>query len=311
MRSRLWLLLPVLLPLVSVAQPTIRVDVQLVNMGFSVRDAQGRLVPDLSESDFEVSEDGAPQKIAFFARSADVPLNLGLIVDISGSQAAFLKQHHKDLRAFLDLVLTARDRAFLVCFSNRPRLVAAYTSSGKKLVDALEGYENIGYRSDYPILGTLEIPTGGTVFYDAIYHAARQMFQNTEQGRRALIIFSDGEDNASAHHMLDAIEAAQSNDVLLFCIRYTDIRNGRPNSRNKYGTSVMERIAIETGGADFDAGARDLAAHFREIGAQLRSSYELAYHPGAGQNDGTFHKVRISVKRPNLTVRAKTGYYAR
>src|SRR5262249_41714608 len=127
---------------------------------------------------------------------------------------------------------------------------------------------------------------------------------------KALIVFSDGEDNASAHHMMDAIEISQTNNVLLFCIRYTEIR-GRLNARNKYGMSVMARIAKETGGADFDATEKDLAVHFREIGDQLRTAYELAYHSTNPPGDGTFHKVSIRVKQEGLTVRAKSGYYAR
>ena len=99
--------------------------------------------------------------------------------------------------------------------------------------------------------------------------------------------------------------------MLLFPIRYTETHGGRWNSRNKYGRGVMERIAIETGGADFDAGEKDLAAHFHEIGEQLRSSYELAYHSTHAAEDRTFHKIAVRVKRPGLTVRAKTGYYAR
>ena len=150
-----------------------------------------------------------------------------------------------------------------------------YSQSAKFLADALEGYQGTGNKADYPILGPREIRTGGTSFYDAIYHSARQMLSRVELGRKALIIFSDGEDNASAHHMMDAIEAAQTNNVLLFCIRYTEVRNGMLNARNKYGTSVMERIARETGGADYDAREKGLAQNFKEIGEQLRSSYEL------------------------------------
>src|ERR1017187_6822416 len=274
--SRLWVLACLLAP--CVAQTLFRVNVQLINVGFSVRDSAGKLVTNLTQDDFEVIEDGVPQKIAFFARSVDVPLNLGLVVDISGSQGSFVKQHHKDLKTFLSEVLTPRDRAFLVCFAGNPRLVTDYSQSAKFLADALEGFEGTGHKADYPMLGPREIRTQGTSFYDAIYHSARQMLSNVERGRKALIIFSDGEDNASAHHMMDAIEAAQTNNVLLFCIRYTEVRNGRLNARNKYGTSVMERIARETGGADYDAREKGLAQNFKEIGEQLRSSYELGYH---------------------------------
>src|SRR6516164_9999502 len=101
------------------AQAPIRVDVSLVNVGFSVRDERGVLVTDLKQDDFEVLEDGVPQRIAFFARSEDVPLNLGLVMDISGSQQSFIKPHHKDIQTFLKTVLGLKDKAFLLAFANR------------------------------------------------------------------------------------------------------------------------------------------------------------------------------------------------
>ncbi len=305
---RPWLLF---LPALCLAQTPFRVDVQLVNVGFSVRDAQGHLVSGLGRDDFEVFEDGVRQKIAFFARSSDVPLNLGLIVDISGSQGSFVKPHQRDLKAFLDTVLSTRDRAFLLCFANHPRLVAEYTSSPGVLVEAFLGYARVRDTAAYPELGPFEIRTAGTAYYDAIYHSVNQMFQKVDGGRKALIIFSDGEDNSSAHNEMDTIELAQANDVLLFCVRYTDVRNGRWNSRNKYGRSVMERMARDTGGADFDAREKGLAENFREIGEQLRNSYELAYQSTDPERDGTFRKIVIRTKRPGLIVRAKAGYYAR
>ena len=307
--SRHWVSVCLLLPALCAAQ-TFRSEVHLVNVGFSVRDAAGKLIPNLTQEDFEILEDGVPQKVAFFARSVDVPLNLGLVVDISGSQASFVKSHQKDLRTFLDEVLRPEDRAFLVNFANHPRLVVNYTSNGRDLVNALEGYQWAHDKSLYPMLGPMEIRTGGTAFYDAIYHAANQMFQKTGEGRRALVVFSDGEENTSAHHMMDAIEIAQSNNVLLFCIRYTELR-GRWTAKNKYGKSVMERLGRETGGADYDAQETELSQHFRDIGEQLRSSYEIGYHSTNSVEDGTFHKIAIHVKQPNLTARAKTGYYSR
>lgn len=289
----------------------IRVQVSLVNVGFSVRDEKGNLVTNLTQDDFEITEDGVPQKISFFARSTDVPLTLGLIMDVSGSQQSFLKPHHNDLQAFLKTVLRPQDRAFLVCFGNNLRLMSDYSNSAKDLVDALKEFDKGKKVEDFPLLGPREHRVLGTAFYDAIFHSSTQMMQNAERGRRALIVFSDGEDNSSAHHMLDAIEAAQANDVLLFTIRYTEVRNGRLNARNKYGMSVMERIARETGGADFDGRGKGLLDGFRQIGEQLRSSFEIAYHTSNPAGDKTFHKIVIKPKQPGLTVRAKTGYYAR
>jgi VWFA-related protein len=294
------------------APAAIRVEVSLVNVGFSVRDDKGNLVTNLTQDDFEITEDGVAQKISFFARSTDVPLTLGLIMDVSGSQQSFVKPHHNDLQAFLKTILQKQDRAFLVCFGNNLRLMSDYSNSPKDLVDALKEFEKGKNVEDFPVIGPREHRVLGTAFYDAIYHSSTQMMQNAaERGRRALIVFSDGEDNSSAHHMLDAIEAAQANDVLLFTIRYTEVRNGRLNARNKYGMSVMERIARETGGADFDGTGKGLLDGFRQIGEQLRSSFELAYHTSNPAGDKTFHKIVIKPKIPGLTVRAKTGYYAR
>lgn len=289
---------------------TFRSDVRLINVSAAVRDAGGQLVDGLTRDDFEILEDGIPQKVAFFARSSDVPLHLGLVVDISGSQSHFVKAHQRDFKVFLEKALSPRDRAFLLCFASHPRLITTFTSSPKQLLDALDGYMDTNRKGDYPMVGPQEIRSG-SAFYDSVYHASNQMFQKIDRGRKAIIVFSDGEDNTSAHHMMDAIEIAQTNDVLVFCIRYTETRNGRWTAMNKYGRGVMERIALETGGADFDAGERELSDHFRSIGDQLRSSYEIAYHSSNPPEDRTFHKIAVRVKKPGLTVRAKTGYYAR
>jgi Ca-activated chloride channel homolog len=291
------------------AQQPIRVDVHLVSVGFSVRDAAGKLVTDMTRDEVEVLEDGVPQKIAFFARSTDVPLKLGLLMDVSGSQESFVKPHVKDLQTFLKSVLGPKDEAFMVCFGNRLRLVSDFTNSPKALVNGLELFHK--GKTEFPEIGPREHRVLGTAFYDAIYHSTQQLMRNEEARRKALIIFSDGEDNSSAHHMMEAIEAAQAGNVLLFSVRYTESRDGRLNARNKYGIGVMERIAKETGGADYDAREKGLKSNFEQIGEQLRSSYELAYHSTDPVSDGSFRKIKIRVKREGVTVRAKTGYYTR
>ena len=287
----------------------IRVTVPLVNVAFTVRDAKGKLVTDLTKDDFEVVDDGAPQPISFFARSVDLPLKLGLIADMSGSQEPFVKSHEHDLKTFLKEVLTPRDRAFLICFGNHLRVASDFSASANELVDGLKRFDKKA--QDMPEIGPREHRVLGTAFYDALYYSITEKISNLESGRRALIVFSDGEDNSSAHHMLDAIESAQAENVVIFGIRYTERdKRGQLTARNKYGTSVMARIGRETGGLDFDAENVDLRKSFAEIGDELRSAYELAYRaPSAG--DGTFHTVVIRVKPAGLTVRSKTGYFAR
>jgi Ca-activated chloride channel family protein len=127
-----------------------------------------------------------------------------------------------------------------------------------------------------------------------------------------MILFSDGEDNASASNMLEAIEAAQETGVTIFTMRYTEIKKGVWTARNKYGRSVMTRLAAESGGLDFDAGeSSDLRDSFRQIADMLRSTYDLAYSSNQGERDGSFRKIKIRAKQPGLNLRHKTGYYAK
>jgi Ca-activated chloride channel homolog len=289
------------------AQEAIRVDVNLVTVAFSVRDANGALVDNLTKEDFEVDEDTVPQKIAYFARSVDVPLTLGLIVDASGSQEHFTKKHQHDLEVFLKDVLGPKDRVFLVGFGNHIRLVSDFSQSSAGLMEEWKHYEKENRK--FPELGPAEERDLGTAFYDSIYYPVMEKLA-TENGRRALLVCSDGEDNSSSHDMMTAIEAAQGANVLVYTIRYTEKKHGKLTARNQYGMRVMERVARETGGAHIDAEITDPHTYFRQIAEELRTSYELAYYPTNETKDGTFRKVVIRAKRPGLKVRSKTGYFS-
>jgi Ca-activated chloride channel family protein len=188
------------------SQEPIRVKVNLVNVSFSVRDSRGALVENLTKDDFEILEDAVPQKIAFFSRSSDVPLTLGLIVDASGSQEHYSKQHKHDLEVFLQDVLGPKDRAFMLFFGNHLRLVSDFTQSSAEIMDGLTRFEH--NEKHFPELGPKESRELGTAFYDSIYYSVAEKLAN-EKGRRALLIFSDGEDNSSSHDMMTAIETAQ------------------------------------------------------------------------------------------------------
>lgn len=294
-------------PLPTRAQSPIRVDVNLVNVSFTARDSSGNLIDTLTKDDVQIFEDAVPQSIAFFARSSDVPLTLGLIVDASGSQSHFNKQHQQALEVFLREVLGPKDRAFLVCFGNHLRLVSDLTPSGPTLIQGLQAYQkNV---SHFPEIGPNEDRDLGTAFYDSLYYSVKEKLA-AENGRRALLIFSDGEDNSSSHDMMTTIEAAQEENVPVFTIRYTEKSHNRLTARNKYGISVMDRIAKETGGAHIDAESTDPHTYFREIAEQLRASYQLAYYPTNPIKDNTFRKLKIQPKQPTIAIRAKTGYFA-
>lgn len=287
--------------------PTFRSDVNLVTLTFTVRDAAGKLVGNLSRDDVEVFEDGVPQKIRFFARSSELPLTIGLVVDASDSQRKFIRRHHSDVEKFLQDVLGPKDQAFLLCFGNHLRLVSDLTSSVPDIMRNLDSFDH--NKVSFPEIGPPEIREEGTAFYDAIFYSVNEKLNNASQGHRALILFSDGQDNSSAHHMLDAIEAAQRADVLVYSIRYTEERK-HLKARDKYGIRVMQRISRDTGAADFDASKGDLDDAFRSIGAELRSLYEVGYHASNMIHDDSFHKVKVQIKGEGLTARAKSGYFA-
>ena len=290
------------------AQKPIKVDVELVNVAFTARDASGGLIDNLTRGDVELFEDAVPQKIEFFAKSTDLPLTLALVMDVSGSQEHFEKKHEKDLEVFLKEVLRPQDRAFMVCFGNHLRLVSDYTNSPGAMLSEFHEFDK--GKKHFPELGPQEERELGTAFYDAIYYSVVEKLAQSA-GRKAILVFSDGEDNASSHDMMTAIEAAQAANVVIYTIRYTQTnKNGDMNARNKYGISVMERIAKETGGAQIDAEHTDPHTYFQQIAEELRASYELAYYPTNKAKDGTFRKIGIKPKDETVKIRAKTGYFA-
>jgi Ca-activated chloride channel homolog len=290
------------------AQDPIKVRVNLVNVAFTARDAKGALIENLTKDDVELYEDAVPQKIEFFSKSTDLPLTLALIMDVSGSQEHFEKKHEKDLEVFLREVLGPNDRAFLVCFGNHLRLVSDYTNSPPEILAGFHDFDKS--KRHFPEIGPQEDRDLGTAFYDSIYYSVTEKLAQAG-GRQAILMFSDGEDNSSSHNMMTAIEAAQGANVIIYTIRYTEPnKHGELNARNKYGISVMDRIAKETGGAHIDAQHTDPHTYFRQIAEELRTSYELAYYPTNKVKDDSFRKIRLETKDETMKIRAKTGYFS-
>jgi Ca-activated chloride channel family protein len=294
-------------------EPNFRSETHLIDFTFSVRKADGTLVKNLSRDDFQVVEDGVPQKIAFFGREADLPLTLGLIVDVSDSQSKFFKRHDKDIEKFLKTVLGPNDQAFTLCFGNHLRLTNDTTSSIPEIMDGLSRFDH-GDRK-FPELAPEDKREdqsgGGTALYDAVYYSVRQKLASAQSRRRALILFTDGEENASAHDLIEAIGAAQDSDTLIYAIRYTESERGRLTPHARQGIAALHHLSAETGGTDFDALRTDMPAAFAQISEELRSLYSIAYHSTNHKRDAAFHKVVISTEDLSQSVRARTGYYAR
>ena len=288
---------------------SIRVDVKLVNVAFIVRDSAGALERALTKDDVEVFEDGVRQDVRFFGRSSDLPLRLALAADVSGSQHKFIKAHQRDIERFLKSALTPKDLALMLCFGNHLRVVSDFSSSAEMLVDGLERFQKKSFPT--PELDVDLTRSGGTALFDAVYALAEEKLGNSGGERKAIVLFSDGEDNASAHDLMDAIERAQAADALIYTVRYTEGKPERLPARARYGIREMDRLAKETGGAAFDASEKSVGKALAQVSEELRSLYDVGYVSSNLPQDRGFRKVVIRVKRSGATVRSKPGYFIR
>lgn len=288
--------------------PVIHAETHLIDTTVSVHNAEGGLVQDLSKEDLTVLEDGVPQTIRFFSRAEQLPLSIGLIIDASGSQEKFVKDHEHDVATFLQEILQAQDQAFAICFGNHLRMVSDWTNTKEPLLAGIHRFDRGDY--NFPEIGPVEERELGTALNDAVYFSVADKLADAHQQRKVLVVFSDGEENSSEHDLVDTIEAAQNANVMVYAIRYTETTKGKMNARDRYGMRELEHLTAQTGGKTYDAHAMKLSEAFAEIAGELRSLYTVAYQSTNHEHDGTFRKVVIRPNRPGLVLRARAGYYA-
>src|SRR5215813_8163412 len=230
--------------------PSIKVDVDVVNLLCSVRNKSGGLVGNLSKDDFVLLEDGKPQTIKYFTRETDVPLTIGLLIDISGSQARLIEDERRAAYQFFSQVLRKKDMAFLISFGPEAELLQDFTNSIRALQAALDGlHVESGVGGIHPG----PVPTAGqprgTVLFDAIYLAATDRLQK-EVGRKAMVVITDGVDQGSRLRKEKAIEGAQKSDSIIYGIYYVD--PGAYFGHMGFGMGVSDKdlrqMAEETGG---------------------------------------------------------------
>jgi VWFA-related protein len=309
------------------APPTISVQAQLVNLPVVVWDKRGSLVTDLTIHDFALTVDGREQPIRYFDRDNDLPLSLGLLVDTSGSVRSALEDERDASEAFLDQMVTSRDQAFLIQFAREVDLLQSLTASASKLHGALN---NLGtqYNDDSGNRGRTGyghrggFHGGGTMLYDAIYLGSSQVLQK-QQGRKAIVLLTDGEDRGSMETMASAIAAAQRSETVVYAIYFKGEQHGyghgsfpdgggRGVEEHVDGRKVLAQIAGETGGRMFElSGKQTFTAIYTQIGEELRSQYRLGYVPDAeGATEG-FHRVTLALPRDKkVSVQTRAGYYA-
>ncbi len=265
-------------------------SVRVVNVFVTVRDKKGQLIRGLQRGDFQVSEDGRIQEIRYFSADSDLPLTIGLLFDISGSQRSVIEKQRDASREFLLKVLREGDSSFLMAFDRRVAVV-------QELAKLDVGGQD----------------SRGTALFDAIVLAADRL--KDEPGRKILVVLSDGIDTASSARMTDAISAAAQANALVYPIRFYDqdvfrFKVQSPALDNLMaGKKTLEKIAKETGGAMYEvSGASTLADNFGRVQEELRMQYSLGYTPESGKP--RYRKLKVTVRQRGLNVQARDGYFA-
>ena len=284
---------------------TFKLQVNLVDMFFTVKDKQGNLVPHLTKDDCTVSEDKVPQKLKTFVAETHQPLTLGILLDTSGSQYRVLPLEQQVGGQFLERVLQKKDEAFLLSFDVNVDLLQDFTNSSRLLSHAMDKAQiNTAGGGTIPSIGTPK----GTVLYDAVYLASNEKM-NQESGRKAMILLTDGEDEGSNHRIQEAISAAQKSNVIVYTILIAD--RGFYGGFGYSGYSAMKKLTEETGGRLIDVGnnGKKLEDAFQQIEDELRTQYVATYTPSNIKLDGTFRHVTVECK-DGMKVQVRKGYFA-
>jgi Ca-activated chloride channel homolog len=272
---------------------TITKRVDEVNVLFIATDKHGKFVRNLNQADFSILDDHMPpESIIGFRSDTDLPIEMGLLVDTSGSVRQRFAFEQDAAEGFLEHVIRPHfDKAFVEGFNSHAQLTQDFTDSQVLL--------SVGIRHMHD--------GGGTALFDAIYHACKDKFKDLPDHavRRALIIVSDGEDNQSEFSEAQAIEAAQRAQVTIYTISTDD------SGLVLRGDQVMQQIADATGGRAFlPYKIKDITHSFSAIEDELRSQYVVSYHPADFNADGKFRSIQITALKKDLQVRARRGYYA-
>jgi VWFA-related protein len=273
---------------------TIHKRVDEVNVLFIATDKHGKFVRDLNQNDFNILDDHKPpQAILNFRRETDLPMHLGLLVDVSGSVDGRFDFEQNAATSFLQHTLRAGfDKAFIVGFNSHSLMAQDYTDNVPLLSAAVHKLHD----------------SGGTALYDAVYHACKEKFlkdRSDHPVRKAIVIVSDGEDNQSEFSKAQAIEMAQRSEVIIYAISTDD------SGLVMRGDKVLEQLAEATGGrAFFPFKMKDITHSFAAIEDELRSQYVVSYKPANFDADGRYRSIEISSLKKDLQVRARKGYFA-
>jgi VWFA-related protein len=295
----------------------IKVDVNVVNVLASVHDKKNALITSLQKDDFTLLEDGRPQTIKYFTKETDLPLTIGMLVDVSGSQANLIDIERRAASEFFRAVLRKKDVAFLISFGADSELLQDITSSPRLLQ---EGLDRLRLNAGVGGFGGGPVPTAnkprGTVLFDAVSLASTDRLQK-EVGRKVIVLITDGGDQGSTFTIKRAIEDAQKADAVIYSIYYVDpsAYMGRVGGGFGFGDagceSCLKQMSDETGGRVFKVDrSHTLQDAFTQLQDEMRSQYAIGWTPASDRKDGSYHKLEIKVADKNYRVQARKGYYA-
>lgn len=334
----------VLLHVCAAQEVTFRDAVNLVPITCTVTDRDGRPIQDMGPEDFFISDDQRPRSVKYIWRESDLPLTIGLIVDVSGTQAPFVHQHLGTISRFLEQVVRPQDQGFLVAVGEQAWLITDLTHSVEQIRASLaklnprelfrnsQGSDNDfgGPCADSPrrpirFPAFYKLPDHwwcGTLLWNGLYSSAR-LEAKVKVGQKALLVVTDGLDEGSSRTLSDAIEAAQTADAIVYALHHPPGIHAaqvfgpfraavkrRQTKNTAMGEMELMRLADQTGGREYEDPGGDPTPIFSEIERDLRSQYVLAFSVAESERDGKFHALDVRSKRPGLTVHARKQYFA-
>ena len=273
---------------------TVKVDVKLVNVFVTVTDENGAPIPNLQKDNFLLREDGKEQKLAVFDKESALPLSIVLAIDTSLSTRKDLPLELASAKRFSHAILRPVDALSIYQFNEDVNEVVAFTSDLKKIDRAID-----------------RIRVGAaTALYDALYLGAQALAGR--QGRRVMVVITDGGDTVSKVDYKDAVRAAQEAETILYSLIVVPIEASA--GRDTGGEHALIQLSIDTGGKYFYASSLpQLDDAFKQISDELRTQYLLAYYPSQRYSDSDFRRIQVSVRAmpagSPFKVRHRTGYY--
>lgn len=307
-----------------------RVETDLTNVLFTATDRSKRFIRNIQQDDITVLEDGAPQQVFTFQRNVDLPLSLAILIDTSNSQERTLPEEKRAAQQFIDTVIRPnKDEVAVLTFTGETTLEQGLTGSATRARRAIErvefqppsGYIGGGLvvttpggvgGGTPPISGDNQNRAGSTAIWDSIWVTSREVLSETsDKTRRAIILLTDGDDTSSRMKLNEAIDSALKADAIIYAIGIGD-----SFSFSGVDEGSLRKITERTGGrAYFPRNETDLRSAFAQIQDELREQYLVAYSPSNKAKDGTFRKVQIEFKDPELRKSMKLtyrqGYFAR